>query len=79
MTDIRRRRCQLHGLYPRCPACEANIEKPHGEFPIWDCPIGTAEWLRRAAKFYDSMGSDSAVSFVEWVCVDMREAPKKAQ
>lgn len=67
------RRCALHHLRPRCPACEAELMKPHGDFPQLEVPVGTAEWLRRAARYFASMGDEGAVEFVEWVSVDLRE------
>jgi hypothetical protein len=72
MTPRRGSYCALHHIRRRCPACDA-MSKPDGVFPTLEVPEGTAEWLRDAARFYDEMGSDSAVSFVEWVSVDLRE------
>ena len=67
-----RRRCPIHSLFPRCPACD-QARKPDGVFPQLIVPKGTAEWLREAARWFVTEGDDGAVAFVEWVAVDLKE------
>lgn len=68
-----RRRCTKHHLFPRCPGCEAE-QHPDGLFPALTVPDGTVEWMRRAARFYASMGDEGAVAFVSWLAVDLHES-----
>jgi hypothetical protein len=78
MIHSRIRVCPTHHLRPRCPGCEVT-RVPDGVFPMLEVPKGTVEWLREAAKWFATEGDDGALAFVEWIAVDMREAPKKAQ
>ena len=73
----RLRRCSLHHLYPRCPACELE-RKPRPDYPLLDVPPGTAEWLLNAARSFAAMGDEGAVDFVLWVSVDLRETARGA-
>ncbi len=67
-----RRRCNIHHLFPRCPGCEAE-RRPSGSFPQLVVPVGTAEYLLNAARFYETQGSISASEFVTAISVDLRE------
>ena len=76
MIHSRIRVCPTHHLRPRCPGCEVT-RVPDGVFPMLTVPKGTVEWLREAAKWFATEGDDGAQAFVEWIAVDMREAPTK--
>ena len=72
LTASRIRTCVTHHLRPRCPACDSE-RHVDGFWPMRDVPKGTAEWLRNAARFYDSLGPISATEFAEAIAADLRE------
>ncbi len=67
-----RRRCDIHHLYPRCPACELE-RKPSDTFPALEVPKGAGEWILNAARVFAAMGDEGAVAFALWISVDLRE------
>jgi len=70
-------RCEAHGLQRRCPACLAG-ETATGNYPPLEVNPGTADWLLRAARYYDALTREAnepmtAAEFVLWTVGDMRE------
>lgn len=72
LTASRIRVCPEHHLRPRCPGCDA-ARHIDGTWQQQEVPRGFAEWLRDAAKWYDSLGPISATEFAEAISCDLRE------